>query len=521
MVKMNTEKIEMKYAVTYLRVSTTEQVDNFSLDNQFEQTHKKAEKDEYIIVKDFKEEGQSAKTTNRPALKELLSYCIDKKNNISAVYVYKWDRFSRNQLDFLSLRHMLSQHGVGLISATETSGNTPEALFLQNILSAAAQYDNDLKSTRVKDGMRKRFLAGYSTTKPPIGFKVGIVEGKTCGIPDERLFKPLQRMWYEIDVNKWTLGKVREELDKLCLQDAPFHRQTVSKIFANKYYTGMLSSAIYGETKGKHIPMVEPDVFYRVRELITGRKQAKSDVRKDIRDEVPLRRHLYCPLCNKNMTGAPSKSKSGKIIWYYTCPDRKLHKTFEVNAEKIHEQFKELLKRVRVKPATMKYFSEMMKETYQKDYEELNISSKHIEKDIAELYELLQTLKRKHLKGMYSDSEFIKMKDELNLEFATKKSLLSEKKIDKIEIETVLEWMTFYLTHFDKAWDRAEILVKHMMQSSLLPEKITLDEKILRTPKLGSAYRLNELYEAQKFSKYTRRDSNPRPLRPKRSALIR
>ena len=501
----------MKYAVSYVRVSTLEQVDNFSLDNQGEQIHRIADKEGYVIKKEFKEEGQSAKTTtNRPALQELITYCMDKKNEIGAVFVHKWDRLSRNQLDFLSLRHLLSQHGVALISATETSGNTPEALFLQNILSAAAQYENDLKSTRVKDGMRKRFMAGYTTRKPPIGYIVGTVDGKTCGIPDGEKYKILQRMWYEIDAKQWTLGRVCEELDKLHIQDNPFVKQKVSSIFANKYYMGTIVSEKYGEARGKHIPMVEQDVFYRVRDLITGRKWAKSDMRKDIREEVPLRGFFTCPLCGKNMTGAPSKSKSGHPIWYYVCPERKIHKTFEVNAEKVHDQFKVFLHHVKVKPGAMQYFSEMMKETYQETYEQLYASARVVEKDLAELGDILQTLKMKHLKGLYTDEEFQLMKDDIKTQYAIKKSLLSEKQMDTMDIDDVLEWTSFYLKNFDKAWDRAKIDVKRRVQSSLLPEKMTFDGKLLRTPKIGLAYSLNDLYQAQKTSKYPQPDSNRR-----------
>lgn len=440
----------------------------------------------------------------------LLAYCADKKNEISAVLVYKWDRLARNQLDFLTLRQVLSQRGISLVSATETSGSTPEALFLQNILSAAAQYDNDLKSSRVKDGMRKRFMAGYTTRRPPFGYTIGIIDGRTCGIPDEHTFKPFQRMWYEIDVNRWTLQRVGEELSKLRLQEKPFPRQTISDMFSNKYYMGTITSKIYGEMQGKHTPMVESDVFYRVRDLITGRKWTRSDIRKDIREEVPLRGHLYCPLCGKNMTGAPSRSKSGRMIWYYSCTERKLHKTFEVNAEETHKQFKLLLRHIKVKPNAMRYISEMMKETYQESYEQLHASSKSIEHDMAELNELLETLKIKHLKGLYTDEEFAQMKDSLKTDFAVKKSLLSEHQINRMAIDEVLEWTSYYLTHLDKAWERVKIEIKHRVQHSLLPEKMTFDGKNLRTPKLGLAYTLNDLYQAQKTSKYPVRDSNAR-----------
>ena len=58
-----------KRCVLYLRVSTEEQVDNFSLDTQGEICKKDAERRGYEIVETFREEGRSAKTiTGRPVL---------------------------------------------------------------------------------------------------------------------------------------------------------------------------------------------------------------------------------------------------------------------------------------------------------------------------------------------------------------------------------------------------------------------------------------------------------------------
>src|SRR5690349_17562797 len=112
---MGNNQNRMKQAVTYLRVSTQEQAQNFSLDNQKDLTHAKAEKDGYTVVHDFTDAGASAKDTDRPQLKELLKFCTDKKNNVDAVFVYKWDRLSRSQLDFLTLRQLFAQHGVSII----------------------------------------------------------------------------------------------------------------------------------------------------------------------------------------------------------------------------------------------------------------------------------------------------------------------------------------------------------------------------------------------------------------------
>lgn len=81
---------EKQQAVVYLRVSTEEQVDNYSLDTQANICHKEAERRGLTIAEVFREEGRSAKTiVDRPALIDMLSYCRKNRRQISAVIVYR------------------------------------------------------------------------------------------------------------------------------------------------------------------------------------------------------------------------------------------------------------------------------------------------------------------------------------------------------------------------------------------------------------------------------------------------
>ena len=105
---MNTKNMiyaDGKRAILYLRVSTEEQVDNFSLETQEEICRKEAEKRGFEIVEIFKEEGRSAKNIiGRPVLINLLEYCRKNKSKIQAVFVYRLDRVSRITADYLAIR---------------------------------------------------------------------------------------------------------------------------------------------------------------------------------------------------------------------------------------------------------------------------------------------------------------------------------------------------------------------------------------------------------------------------------
>src|SRR3989338_9024293 len=163
---------DIKTAVIYLRVSTEEQVDNFSLDTQADICNKEAQRRGIEIIKVFREEGRSAKTiTGRPVLVELLEFCRKNKRTLDAVIVYRIDRISRQLQDYLAIRKRLAEYEIALISASEPTGNSPTERFIESMLAGFAQMDNDVKSERTKNGLRARFLAGLTSVAAPIGYK--------------------------------------------------------------------------------------------------------------------------------------------------------------------------------------------------------------------------------------------------------------------------------------------------------------------------------------------------------------
>ena len=146
---------DTKKAIIYLRVSTEEQVDNFSLETQENICRTEAEKRGFEIVETFREEGRSAKNIiGRPVLISLLEYCRKNKKLIKALIVYRLDRISRVTGDYLAIRKKLSENGVSIISATEPTGDGPTEKLVETILAGFAQLDNDISSERANNGMR-------------------------------------------------------------------------------------------------------------------------------------------------------------------------------------------------------------------------------------------------------------------------------------------------------------------------------------------------------------------------------
>jgi site-specific DNA recombinase len=114
-------------AVIYVRVSTKEQTENLSLPTQLRACEEYCRRQGYEILERFHEEGESAKTTARNQLQNLLKYCRTRKGKVHFVVVYNLTRFAREKYDHFALRAHLTSLGISLRSVTERSTTRPPA----------------------------------------------------------------------------------------------------------------------------------------------------------------------------------------------------------------------------------------------------------------------------------------------------------------------------------------------------------------------------------------------------------
>ena len=119
----------MKVAM-YVRVSTHHQIDKDSLPLQRQDLINYSSfasiSNDYEI---FEDAGYSAKNTERPKYKEMMSRI--RKNEFTHLLVWKIDRISRNLLDFCDMYNELKEHKCIFISKNEqfdTSSAMGEAM---------------------------------------------------------------------------------------------------------------------------------------------------------------------------------------------------------------------------------------------------------------------------------------------------------------------------------------------------------------------------------------------------------
>ena len=87
----------------YTRVSTSMQVDGYSLDAQKDKLRKYAEYEDMTIVGEYSDEGFSGKNIQgRLEFQRMLNDIPEGKDDVSFVLVFKLSRFGRNAADVLN-----------------------------------------------------------------------------------------------------------------------------------------------------------------------------------------------------------------------------------------------------------------------------------------------------------------------------------------------------------------------------------------------------------------------------------
>lgn len=477
-------------AVGYIRVSSEEQVKNFSLANQEEYIRKRASEQDCELVKVFRDEGESAKTIERPGLILMLEFCRQKKNDVAAVFIYKIDRLSRSTTDYLGLRQHLSKYGIQIVSCTEPTGDKPENEFIETILAAAANYDNAVKGLRSRDGMRKCLESGRPPHLPAYGYKNAQDEGgNRIIVRDPERFVKVSKLWQEMLKGVYTLKDIAKMSKKIGLKGrrgGGVGTQFFSKMFRNKFYMGVIISRAFGrDFQGDYELMVTPNEFVKVQLILDGRARTAGLIQRRSNPDFPLRKFVLCAKCGSSLTGGWTQGRSKKYPYYWCIKHRRSYPK-----KRIEEQFVELLEKIAPKPRFVDLFTEIFKEVWHERRQDLVGNTKRIELEIKALEEYKQALVDKNLKGIYSDELFKQQIARIQEEILVKKSSLSETKMEQVDIETLTNFAKFFMTNLVRVWQIADLEGRLKFQKAIFPEGLKYDELGFQTATLALPFNL-------------------------------
>lgn len=458
-------------AVIYIRVSTEEQVENYSLDTQQEICTKEAQKRNLQVIKMFREEGRSAKTiTERPVLIEMLEYCRRHKKEVDAVIVYRLDRVSRQTTDYLSIRKKLSEYDIKLLSATEPTGNSPTEKFIETMLAGFAQMDNDVRSERSRNGLRARFMNGLCSYVTH-----GYLNQNGYITKDPESFDHFKEAWELLATGTKTLREIGDFLYERGVKQkkkgGKLLPQTLHRIFRNKFYTGKVVSKKYGmEVAGQHPPMITEELFYQVQAILEGRNtNLKPSLTKRSRDnqEFPLRRIVKCSGCGSSYSGAWSKGKRAKYAYYFCA--KRCKECGSIPIDDLKDEATKRLENIKLKENTVKFVVSWLRQKYFQRTSELQKRREEADDELKGLYELRQSLIEKNLKGIYSDEIFKEQNALLENKIKTIQYAKNDELLEKYNLERITTFIEQKLSDVAKTFETSDLKQVRVLLCSIFP----------------------------------------------------
>ena len=318
-------------AVLYLRVSTERQArrgangEGYSLPAQREACAAKAESLGAIVVEEYVDAGESARSADRPALKQLLERVG--AGGIDLVVVHKLDRLARNRRDDVEIAFQLQSAGATLVSVAENIDNSPSGLLMHGILASFAEFYSKNLGAEAKKGMMQKVQQGGTANVAPLGYlnKTTREGGSELRYIDVDMERAEHIAWgFEAFASgEYSVSSLTEALQDRGLTnrptpsrpERPVSRSAVHRMLQHPYYIGKVrfKGVVYD---GTHTPIVDDETWHRVQDQLVNRRQGASKEQNRVHY---LRGLLRCDDCGERIGLTYSRGKTGKLYAYFYC----------------------------------------------------------------------------------------------------------------------------------------------------------------------------------------------------------
>lgn len=472
-------------AVIYTRVSTEEQAKHgYSLAKQELECKNFAVRNGYGILKIFKEEGVSAKSTNRPKLQELIKYCIENKKIVDYIIVWRFDRFTRNLEDQTALFSKLSKYGIRVLSVTENNEENATGNLMRNIIGSFAQYENDVKSERVKAGMQQAFLEGNWLWKAPIGYKM--VNKKLY--QDDKTAPIIRKVFEDFATGMYRQTDLLQYLKE---NNIKLSANSLCELLRKPLYYGYLVNKKYSDipVKANFEPIIDEKTFYTVQAILNGNKsQAVPHLRQN--PIFPLKQFITCPYCNQPLTGDTPHGRNGQKYYYYRCYNKDCIAHFNIAKDALENKFVEHLSKIKPEKSLLKLFKAIMKDTYNKTTKEAQKTYETLNKQLEEVNEKKSKLLDLLISDIVSKDDYNMKTAQYEAKEADLKSKIAVCDMPQNNFEDCINYACNILDHLDIFWLNSKIEIKERLQKIIFPNGLRYETGVFRNTQISSLFKI-------------------------------
>lgn len=445
-----------KRTALYVRVSTAEQVEGFSIDGQLKVLNDYCRAMGKVVVKEYVEKGVSGKSINgRLKLQQLLE---DAKNGeFDEVLSWKINRLARNQLDLLKIVDTLDKNNVTFRSYSENfETETPMGKFALQMMGAVGELERNTIVDNVKMGMKQRARTGKWNGGIVLGYKTMRVNEKDTKLEIILEEATTVRKIFELYASGKGLKAITNQINHEGYKTKKGNMFTtggVKDILMNPVYIGKIRYNVrenWNEKRrkginknpiiadGEHEAIIPVELWDKV-QLLYKAKSGKP--KKAFESNYLLTGLMKCPECGASMVASKSKKKKKdgtyNITRYYVCGSWRNKGTAACHSNGIRADYAEEYVLSRIKEVV--FNERILKDIVKTLNRERKDTIKPLEKELEQLTKNLKDLenRKNRVFELYEDGTLDKQALAQRMESITAQMDIQSKR--RIQIQKELE----------------------------------------------------------------------------------
>jgi site-specific DNA recombinase len=495
-------KPENKYVLVYTRVSSKEQFDNYSLNNQKDAAEKYAKENGYIISEYFGGTYESASGDfTRKEFKRLIEEVKKARVKPFAILIFIMSRFSRSGGNGISyaveLVEGLNVNLIEISSGENTITERGKLAVYNKLLKAREETLNKLDVSI--PGMKSFLKAGNWLGNVPRGYdhygprvKDYSMHRANQEIVINKEGKLLMKAW------EWKLlGEqdyiIRDRLQALGLN---IRKQQLSSMWRCPFYAGVVMNKMLGDVvvPGKWEKMISHEGFFQINEMLKNRvslgyKQDKSNPAR------PLSRHIHCSACGGKLVGYEVKEKR---LHYYKCVQCKgvsinANTTKKSLGKGAHDMFADLLNGYVLDEVLVEPFKKQLAKTFDSANTNRGDEEKHLNDQLLKSKTELKNLKRHWaVEGKIDDETYKEFKAEIDKRIFELESNLKKRGHDSSNLLKYIDNSVDVARNISKYWHSGDLDTKRRIQKLVFPQGLTVNipKREYLTTKVNSVFSL-------------------------------
>ena len=522
----------------YVRVSTSMQVDGYSLEAQRERLLRFAEFQEMEVVREYCDAGKSGKNiSGRPEFSQMLQDIAEDRDRVDFILVFKLSRFGRNAADVLNSLQYIQDFGVNLICVEDGIDSSKDSGKLTiTVLSAVAEIERENILVQTMEGRRQKAREGkWNGGQAPFGYELDSKNGTLTvnpkeaeivriifskfvneGLGADSICDYLNQHGYQKkkvkknELNYFSRGFIMKILDNpVYIGKIAYGRIATEKVKGSRDQYKRVKSDDYMLVDGIHEAIVDQELWEaaRIRRKETGVKWNKTH---SLEHEHILSGILRCPVCGSGLVGTVRRRKNKKSgeykdDFYYKCLHRrKIDDThfcnfrLVLNQDEINHQTEEIILDMVADPEFRNYMVSKLNEKV--DVSSLETEKNQIREQLRQVMgakkKLTEMMERLDIGDKHYDRKYQDMQDRQNVLYDRISEL--EEAIADIEVKIsgayeekiTIDQLYKILLNFDKMYymmsdlEKKRFMREFIEGIELYPEK-QKDGRILKQISLG------------------------------------